>query len=74
MGLFGCGKKKEPQPMPARQPDPKPVEISEAPHQQFVLIDGQWYINPKYDPKAPKPEGPRVIGLGSDDEVEDDDD
>ena len=73
MGLFGFGKKKDPQPAPARQPDPKPVEISGPPYQQFVIIDGQWHINPKYDPSAPKPEQPKVIGLDPDDDDEDKD-
>lgn len=71
MGLFGFGKKKEPQPAPAQHPEQKPVEISGEPYEQFVIIDGQWYINPNYDPKAPKPEGPRVIGLDPDGEDED---
>ena len=72
MGLFGFGKKKDPQPVQAQQPEQKPVEISGPPYQQFVIVDGQWHINPKYDPKAPKPEGPRVIGLGLDDDEDDD--
>lgn len=70
MGLFGFGKKKEPQPAPARQPDPKPVEISGPPYQQYVIVDGQWHINPKYDPSAPKPQKVEVFGLGDDDEEE----
>ena len=73
MGLFGFGKKKDPQPVQAQQPEQKPVEISGPPYQQFVIVDGQWHINPKYDPKAPKPEGPMVIGLDPDNEGEDDD-
>lgn len=39
----------------------------------FVIIDGQWYNNPDYDPSAPKPEQPRVIGLDPDDDDEDKD-
>ena len=71
MGLFGFGKKKDPQPVPAQQPEQKPVEISGPPYQQFVLVAGQWHINPQDDPTAPKPEGPRVIGLDPDNEGED---
>jgi hypothetical protein len=70
MGLFG---KKKQQPAPA-QPEQKPVEISGPPHMLFVMVDGQWYNNPNYDPNAPKPAQPRVIGLDPDDDDDDDDD
>ena len=72
MGLFGFGKKKEPAPAP--KPEPKPVEIIGPPYQQFVIVDGQWHINPKYDPKAPKPDEPRVVGLDDDEEEEKEED
>lgn len=73
MGLFGFGKKKNQQPAPAPKPEPKPVKITGPAHMPFVIIDGQWYNNPDYDPSAPKPEQPRVIGLGPDDDDEDKD-
>lgn len=72
MALFGFGKKKEQQPAPAQKPEPKPVEISGPPYQQFVVVDGQWHINPKYDPNVPKPAKVAVTGLGPDDDDDDD--
>lgn len=72
MGLFG--KKKEPRPAPAPQPEPKQPEISGPPHEYFIRVDGQWYINPNYDPTAPKPPKVRIIGMDDDDEEDDEDD
>ena len=73
MALFGFGKKKNQQPAPAPKPEPK--QVSGPPHQHFILVDGQWYINPNYDPSAPKPEQPVIIGgLDDDDEDQEDDD
>ena len=66
MALFGFGKKKEPAPAP--KPEPKKVEIKGAPHERMVRIDGQWYINPNYDPSAPKPPKVHIIGLDDDDD------
>ena len=74
MGLFGFGKKKNQQPAPAQKPESKPVEISGPPHMYYVHVDGQWHINPNYDPNAPKPEQPLVIGLDPDDDDEDEED
>ena len=75
MGLFGFGKKKDQQPVPALQPGPEPVKITGEPYQYLVRIDGQWYVNPDYDPNAPKPEQPKIIGMDLlDDDDEDDDD
>ena len=74
MGLFGFGKKKDPQPVPAQQPEQKPVEISGPPYQQFVIVDGQWHLNPKYDPSAPKPAEIKVTGLDLDEDEKEDKD
>ena len=64
MALFGFGKKKEPAPAP--KPEPKPVEIKGKPDQQFVIVDGQWYANPNYDPNAAneaKKDGPAITSF-----------
>jgi len=68
MALFGFGKKKEP--APAQKPEPKKVEIDAPPHQQYVRIDGQWILNPNYDPSAPKPPQVKVYGLDDDEDDE----
>ena len=52
MALFGFGKKKAPAPAP--NPEPKPVEIKAEPYEQYVRVDGQWLLNPNYDPSAKK--------------------
>ena len=70
MGLFGLGKKKEQAPAQKQESEQKQVEISGPPYQQYVIVDGQWHINPKYDPSAPKPQQVKVFGLGNDDEEE----
>lgn len=75
MALFGFGKKKqETAPAPAKQPEPEPVKIDAPPYEQYVRIDGQWHLNPNYDPTAPKPESVKVYGLDDDDDDEEDDD
>ena len=68
MALFGFRKKKEPAPAP--KPEQKPVEIKGEPYEYYVRIDGQWYINPNYDPSAPKPPKVKIFGLGDDDDDE----
>lgn len=72
MGLFDKFRKKE-APQPEIKPEPKPVEINAPPYQQYCIIDGQWHLNPNYDPSAPKPEQVKVYGLDDDDEEDDDD-
>ena len=74
MALFGFGKKKEQQPAPAPKPEQKPVEIKGEPYQYFVMVDGQWYINPNYDPSAPKPPKVQIFGLDDDEEEKEEDD
>ena len=64
MALFGFGKKKEP------APAQKPVEIKAEPYELYVRVDGQWVLNPNYDPSAPKPPQVEVYGLGDDDDDE----
>jgi len=71
MGLFDKFKKKE-EPKPA--PAPASVKVDAPPYQQFCMIDGQWVINPNYDPMAPRPEAVKVYGLDDDDEKEEEDD
>lgn len=53
MGLFGFGKKKEPAPAPKPEPK-KEVKIDAPPYEQYVRIDGQWMLNPNYDPSTHK--------------------
>ena len=54
MALFGFGKKKKPAPAPAPKPEPKKTEIKGAPSQYLIQVDGQWFVNPDYDPNAAK--------------------
>ena len=72
MGLFGFGKRNK-QPTPAPKQEPKQPEISGPPHQYFIMVDGQWYVNPDYDPSAPKPEPIKIYGLDDDEDKEDND-
>ena len=72
MALFGLGKKKTPAPAP--KAEPKPVEIKGEPYQQYVRIDGQWHLNPNYDPSAPKPPKVQVFGLDDDEEEKEEED
>lgn len=71
MGLFGFGKKKQDSVPVNPVPEPQPV-ISGPPHQKFVMIDGQWYNNPDYDPSAPVPESVHVFGIDDDENEEED--
>lgn len=54
MGLFGFGKKKAPAPAPNPEPQPQPVQYGAPPDQYMYMVDGQWYVNPNYDPSAKK--------------------
>ena len=77
MALFGFGKKKEQTPAPKPEPK-KEIKIDAPPYEYYVMVNGQWVINPNYDPSAPKPPKIYVIGMDDDDdesekEEEDDD-
>jgi len=75
MGLFGFGKKKEQKHVTFPvEPEQPPVPPDVQPYQFMYMHNGQWYVNPNYDPKAPKPEEPRIIGLDFDDDEEESDD
>lgn len=75
MALFGFGKKKQqPAPAPVKKPEPEPVKIDAPPYEQYVRIDGQWHLNPNYDPNAPKPPKVIVVGLNDDEDEEEEDD
>lgn len=75
MGLFGFCKKKKQKPVVSHVvPEQPPVPPDVKPYQYMYMHDGQWFINPNYDPKAPKPEQLRVIGLDPDDDEEESDD
>ena len=52
MALFGFGKKKEPAPAP--KPEQKKTEIKGDPSEYLIQVDGQWFVNPDYDPNAAK--------------------
>ena len=71
MALFGFGKKKQAPVSVNPKPEPQPV-ISGPPHQKFVMIDGQWFSNPDYDPSAPVPESVHVFGIDDDEKEEED--
>lgn len=74
MGLFGFGKKKNQQPepatVPATKPDPVPADVK--PYQRMYMHNGQWFVNPNYDPTAPKPAEVNVFGIDQDEEETDD--
>lgn len=54
MGLFGFGKKKAPVPAPKQKPKPQEIPNGAPPDQYMYMVDGQWYVNPNYDPSAKK--------------------
>lgn len=69
MGLFGFGKKKQDSVPVNPAPEPQPV-ISGPPHQKLIMVDGQWYNNPDYDPDAVAPESPKVVTSSYTEDVE----
>ena len=73
MGIFGFGKKKEPVQASKPEPKPQPIPKDLKPYQHMYMVDGQWYVNPNYDPTAPKPPKVQVFGLDDDEDEEDDD-
>ena len=73
--LFELRNKNNQQRQQDYDPEPEPVPVPEdvQSYQQYYQYNGQWYINPNYDPSVPNSEGPQVIGLDPDDDEEEHD-
>lgn len=73
MGLFG--KKKNQKPI-AIQPEPEQPSVPPdvKPYQYMYMHDGQWFINPNYDPNAEKPEPVKIYGLDDDEKDDEEED
>ena len=74
--LFELRNKNNQQRQQDYDPEPEPVPVPEdvQSYQQYYQYNGQWYINPNYDPSAPKPPKVQIFGLDDDEEEKEEDD